>query len=216
MKRFIAVALAMIMVCSLTACGKSKRSKKDNDKDPDKAETFTAQDCLSAVIHADCAEDLDDLTTNNYDGYFEKLQTIFPKEKYIATAEKVTDYKEYEVYECEIKEASNPDSKFHCFEVFKKGGKGYLIETDQAVIDEIVEKYRCSTCQGSGKLAAQGNACAICSGTGVQYYPNAYYDAALQMWMGETRACSGCAGPGTVGGMTETCHRCQGHGVVFS
>lgn len=219
MKKWMAVLLVLVLVliCALTACGKNKISHDDGDNggETEVEQGRTAQECLSAVVNAKAPEDMDDLVTNNYDGYFDRIKETLPADKYTVTANKIGSYGEHDVYSCTIKETAKPESSITCLEVFKKGDGGYRIETNQEILDEIVEKCMCGTCNGSGKTAVQGNTCAICAGTGVQYYPNTYYDAATNMWMGETRACSGCAGAGTLGGAASECPTCHGHGLAF-
>ena len=82
---------------------------------------------------------------------------------------------------------------------------------------KLIETLKCHTCSGSGTIVT-GNptACSACGGVGTQYIPNAYFDTALNMWMGQTIACAGCGGSGQIGvGGTVACGTCGGIGLLF-
>lgn len=73
----------------------------------------------------------------------------------------------------------------------------------------------CQQCKGSGSITTGRTACAICGGTGQQYIPNQYYDAALNMWMGGYVGCGGCGGSGYTGAQeTAQCPSCGGDGLT--
>ncbi len=224
MKKWMAVLVAMLLVVSLTACGDSKKQKSKNDDDDDngspdstvsQTDVELAEECYEDVLNAKSAGELDGLVTDNYDGYYAKVRDAFPESSYAASLEKVCDYEEYEVYSCEIKDCVKDEVLVTGYEVFKRNGDRYLLVSEDAVLQAVSTKFRCGVCAGSGSQMTQGNTCAICGGTGVQYQANAYYDAALQMWMGQTTACPGCAGSGKVGAVTSVCSNCGGRGLVF-
>lgn len=74
------------------------------------------------------------------------------------------------------------------------------------------EKYLCPRCNGEGSVidsVGTGTVCGICSGTGVQWQHNQYYDAVLG-WQTQdyTVACGGCGGIGYIGGTPTTYKLC--------
>ncbi len=219
MKKLMTMVLALALACSLTACGNSKKATKsshrDDDSKPTVSETNTVEECLTAVLNARSAAELDGWITDNFDGYYEQMKGHFPADDYVVSVEKLGEFQEREVYTFTITEAGKSDAPVSGVEVFKKDGTQYRVETNQEFIGKLVEECTCRTCDGSGKLVTSNHVCGVCAGTGVQYYPNTYYDAATNMWMGETRACSGCAGAGTLGGAASECPTCHGHGLAF-
>ncbi len=209
MKKIVALLLAVLVVFSMAACG----SKSDIDA----SDGISVEECYNAVIHSKSAAEMNKyLSTNNADKYFFKVQSLFGGVKCEASAEYAGEYADYEVYYITIRDLDNKSKTMSNFEIFKKEGNNYYLALDDKVINEINENCVCPTCEGSGSALSGGTTCPICSGTCVQYFPNAYLDAATGMWQGETRACSGCAGAGYLGGSEKTCTTCKGRKYVFN
>lgn len=132
--------------------------------------------------------------------------------EYDVTLEYATKYDDYIIF------------SYSAFEGTEQFENGYLIFTiednnyklcvNQDINNDFYEHFGCSTCGNSGTISTGAtSACGICGGTGQQYIPNLYYDAALG-WQGGYTGCSGCGGAGHTGAITSTCPTCNGHGVV--
>lgn len=209
MKKIVALLLAVLVVFSMAACG----SKSNIDA----SDGISVEECYNAVIRSKSAAEMNKyLSTNNANEYFFKVQNLFGGVKCEASAEYAGKYADYEVYYITIRDLDNKSKTMSNFEIFKKEGNNYYLALDAKTINEINENCVCPTCNATGTAMGGGTACAICAGTGVQYYPNAYYDAGTGMWQGETRACSGCAGAGYLGGSKKTCTTCKGRKYVFN
>ncbi len=215
MKKIIALALAIMMVFSFVACTDSDSTRdKGRGKSSDR-ETVSVKECVAAVLNAENTEELKPYISSYTDEYAEQIMEAYPNDDYKVSVEKLGKFEEFEVYCCSITSASDPDYSNKFVSPFKKTDDGYLMECDADVLNRIASDCVCGTCNGTGSLTTGANTCGICAGTGVQYFPNAYFDAALQMWMGETRACSGCAGAGSFGGTSTVCPTCNGSCLVF-
>lgn len=132
--------------------------------------------------------------------------------EYEATLEYAAEYDDYIV------------CRYHAFEGTEQIEDGYLIFTiennnyklcvNQDINNDFYEHFECSGCGGNGTInTGATSTCGICGGTGQQYIPNLYYDAALG-WQGGYTGCSGCGGAGHTGAITTTCPTCNGRGVV--
>ncbi len=216
MKKILAIILAMVMVFSLAACGDPDSGNSGGKKNSSKDNGLSVKQCVTQLLNAKSEEDIAEVVVDNYDGYAETILEMFPDDDYTVTVKKLGTHDGYEFYSYSVKQVSDSDFTREGIEVFVKTDDGYKIANNPEKLEELVSEVTCGTCNGSGSvISGSGNTCGICGGTGVQYYPNSYYDATLQMWMGETRACSGCGGAGNFGSTTTSCGTCGGCGLHF-
>ena len=209
MKKIVALLLAVLVVFSMAACG----SKSDIDA----SDGISVEECFLAVAYSKSAKEMAKyLCAGDAEEYYGRVKNLFGGDTYTVTAEFSGTYKDYEVFYLTVKSKTDKSKEMKNFEIFKKVGNDYKLALDAKTINEINENCVCPTCNATGTAMGGGTACAICAGTGVQYYPNAYYDAGTGMWQGETRACSGCAGAGYLGGSVKTCTTCKGRKYVFN
>lgn len=230
MKKITALLLAILTVLTLSACKDKKTSNKNDETENEpkssqsqstenpssltKTDDELAKETLERLMAAKTYEDLTPIVTKNSQEYFNGVRGISSLDDYKVTVKKIGDYKDYVFYNYELIAQNDPENTKKGVELFKKENGNLIIENDPTIQGEIVQNCVCPTCSGSGNITSQ-NTCGICGGLGTQYYPNAYYDAAMQMWMGETRACSGCGGAGHHGSNTSSCNNCGGVGFKF-
>lgn len=210
MKKLAALFLAVLVVFSMAACGSEPTTTID------KTDGMSAEECFLAIAYADSVEEMANyICVGEAKDYYERVKSLFGGDTFSVTAEFSGTYEDYEVFYLTIKSKTDKSKEMANFEIFKKVGDDYKLALDAEAISKINTECLCPTCKGAGAFTTGGNTCGICGGTGVQYYPNAYFDAGTNMWMGETRACSGCAGAGHFGGSTKTCSTCHGRKYVF-
>ncbi|MBQ8550341.1 MAG: hypothetical protein IJ426_03275 [Clostridia bacterium] len=210
MKRFAALFLAVLVVFSMAACG----SEPVSTVDP--TDGMSVEECYLAIMDSKNAEEMSEyICVGKAEDYYSNVEKLFGGDTFTVSADYSGTYGGYEVYYLTIKSKTDKSKTMSNFEIFKKEGDDYKLALDAETISKINTECLCPTCKGVGSFTTGGNACGICGGTGVQYYPNAYFDAGTNMWMGETRACSGCAGAGHMGGTTTNCSTCHGRKYVF-
>lgn len=210
MKKLAVLFMVVMVVLSFAACG-------NGDIDSiDKSDGLSAEECYLGVINSKSAEEMCEYTYgDDATEFYGNVEKIFGDDSFTVKAEHSGQYKGYEVYYMTVKSKTDKSKQMSNFELFKEKDGSYYLVLDSDLINEVNRECKCPTCDGSGAATVGGNACAICAGTGVQYYPNTYYDAGTGMWMGETRACSGCGGAGYLGGSSASCHTCDGRRYVF-
>ena len=210
MKKLAALFLAGILCLTFAACGGG--TTKIN-----KADGLSAEECYLGVIESNSAKEMSEYTYGDAaEDYYDNVEHLFGGDDFSVKAEYSGKYKEYDVFYLTVTSKSNKSKQMSNFELFKKVDNDYLLVLGRDLINEVNRECVCPTCGGTGGASTHGNACAICAGTGVQYYPNSYFDAGTGMWMGETRACSGCGGAGYLGGTTSgNCGTCHGRKYVF-
>lgn len=175
---------------------------------------LSVSDCLEKLASAETAEEVENYVTENTYDKADAIASAYPGISYDATTEKIGDYGIYEVHKYELFDETTSELVEKSMVLCLKTDDGYLICSNNDVLSEFSNSCCCSTCGGSGSIYT-GTTCAICSGTGQQYIPNAYFDAALNMWQGQYQACSGCAGAGMTGGTNVICSGCGGSGFIL-
>ena len=216
MKNLLALVFVLLFTLSVTACG-SNSSKDDilsqvSNKSTDKAK---ATEIILTLCNSDDPDEIKELVTDNDDEMIDRIIEAFPGDDYNVKLEKFGKYKDYIVYKYTLTRDSEPGRSVSGLEIFKKKNGKMYIANDVETINAFTEDCTCNNCNGTGTGTTVQNACGICGGTGVQYYPNSYYDSALNMWVGETRACSGCGGSGGHSTNSSACTNCDGVGFVL-
>lgn len=210
MKKLAALLLAIMVVFTLAGCDNGTSTINSTDG-------ISVEECMLAVIHSKSAAEMAPyVSVGDANDYYNNVKNLFAGDTFSVKAEKSGHYNGYEVFYITIKSNSDKSKTMSNFEIFEKKGNNYYIALDADTINEINQNCVCPTCAGTGGVTTGGNVCGICSGTGVQTIPNAYYDATLNMWMPQTSACGGCGGSGYAGSGTFTpCGNCDGRRYVF-
>lgn len=173
-----------------------------------------ARECLEGIMNEGDTESIKEFLT---DDSLDKAQELFEHysgAEFEVTVEKAGDFEGYELYKYTAK-VKNGEGEESGIVVLLAGDDGYKLCMDPKVHQNINENILCASCSGTGSVLSGGNACGICGGTGQQYIPNAYFDAALGMWQGQYQACSGCGGAGMTGASYVPCASCGGCGLIF-
>lgn len=211
MKKLTALFLAIMVVFTFAAC-ENKENKKSKYKD----KGMSAAECYAAVIEAETLEEFEKYTINK-DGqeYYEGLKESIGGRKYSVEAKKLGEFKDYEVFGMVCTSKTDKNEVVKNFELFEKKGDDYYLVLNASIAEELYEQCLCNACKGNGTITTGQNICSICSGTGVQTIPNAYYDAVMG-WMPQTVGCGGCGGSGYTGNThTTDCSTCKGIGFIF-
>lgn len=210
MKKLVALLLAIMVVLSLAGCGNGTTTV-------DVSDGISVEECYWSVIHSKSADEMAPyVSVGDADDYYGNVQNLFGSDSYSVKAESSGNYNGYEVYYMTVKSNNDKSKTMSNFELFEKKGDNYYLVLDADTINEINQNCVCPSCAGSGGITTGQNTCGICGGTGIQTIPNAYYDAALNMWMSQNIGCSGCGGSGFLGsGSFVPCGTCNGRRYIF-
>ena len=170
---------------------------------------------MSGYVHAKNPEEACTFAVADSTDAIKKDLILFAGKTYKVEANYLGSYDHYDFFRFTIRLAENGEVAMTPLMVLQPQAEEYVLCLLSSVLQTIENHCKCTTCQGSGQVYTGGNTCAICAGTGQQYYPNVYYDAALQMWQGLYQVCSGCAGAGHTGGILLTCDICRGIGLIL-
>ena len=176
-----------------------------------------AEECLLSIFTASSADDIIPYLAEDSQHRAQELLEHYNKPDATVTAEYSCSVDGYDVYHYTAIYSPAEGEREDDYVILQPHHDRYVVTIDTDVVNHIKEQKRCHSCSGSGVLTT-GNrtVCGICSGTGFQYIPNAYYDSATNMWMGQNIGCGGCGGAGYTGiGSNVTCGSCNGSGVVF-
>lgn len=189
--------------------------KEESAKNEARAENIEkAAECLESVMNEGDAEGIKEFLT---DDSFDRAQELFDHysgAEFDVTVEKAGEYEGYELYKYSARQRGG-DGWENGIVVLLAVEDGYKLCMNPKVHQDVNDNLICASCSGTGSILSGGNTCGICGGTGQQYIPNAYFDAALGMWQGQYQACSGCGGAGMTGASSVTCGSCGGCGLIF-
>ena len=137
-------------------------------------ETENAKKCIETLILSKDINEMKKITRNAGDEYFQDVITGFPYDDYIVKAEKLGEYKGNVIFYIEVERAAEGEGDEYYFDgiqIFARSENGLLIELDTAIEDEVVEKFHCRSCNGSGvagrdKVYGLEYKCDICHGKG--------------------------------------------------
>ena len=215
--RMFAMLLAVLMILSCTACADAPETPKDSDSlKPSKSSSALekkAEDSFMAVVNAENVEAAAHYMETDTPEQLQDKLDFCKKHNFRVEMDYIGEVEDKDIFKCKIILADDSilDSPF----VFgTELNDRYVFCEKEAFLTEMKNELLCHTCNASGKITSAGTACAICSGTGQQYYPNAYYNGWL--WIGQYQACSGCAGAGYFNQRTQTCSICHGVGLILN
>jgi len=210
MKRVICVAIVLCFVLSLAACGGKAPQPKI---EPDAA---LAAQCLENMINAESVESMKAYMTEDSQSRAQEMFDHYTVKDTKVKAEYKCHCNGYDVFSYVV-ETQAGETAEEGVAMFFRDENGYKLCVNTDAQAKLLETLKCHACSGSGAIVT-GNptTCAACGGVGTQYIPNAYYDAALNMWMGQTIACAGCGGSGQIGGGSVACAACGGIGILFN
>lgn len=225
MKKIFALIFTLTMVFMLVGCNNGNNgtnsfdsiSRFENNVNVKKASEL-AKECLNSLVNAKSINEATAwLTSDSQD----RAQSILNFYKGLPLEVKV-EYKKsfngYDIFYYEVRNTNTNELFQSSFSALCREGDKYLVCLSQEMQSDIYKEFLCEKCNGSGNMSTNiSTACGICSGTGFQYIPNAYYDVTLNMWMGQNMACGGCGGSGHIGGGSNTiCTGCNGYGLNFN
>lgn len=176
-----------------------------------------AEECLLAVISATTVEQITPYLDTDSADRAQALLDYYSKTSPSVTVEYSCSVDSYDVFHYTTVYAPGDGEFEDDYAVLKPQGDRYVVTVNPDVINYVKAQKSCHSCSGSGVVTSGNrNTCGICGGTGSQYIPNAYYDSATGMWMGQHMSCSGCGGAGYTGiGTNITCENCNGTGIDF-
>lgn len=210
MKKMICVAIVLSFVLSLAACsGKAPQPKIEPD-------AGLAAQCLESMINAETVENMKEYMTEDSQSRAQEMFDYYNVKDTTVQAEYKCHCNGYDVFSYVVENADGEKLE-DGVAMFVREENGYKLCVNADAQAKLIETLKCHTCSGSGTIVT-GNptACSACGGVGTQYIPNAYFDTALNMWMGQTIACAGCGGSGQIGvGGTVACGTCGGIGLLF-
>lgn len=212
MKRFTCIAIILSMVLLFAACGAGNPRQSVPAVEPD---AQLAAQCLQGMIQAETVEDMKTFMTEDSHNRAQEMFDHYTLKEVTVKAEYKCHNNGYDVFSYTIESAG--ETAEEGVAMFFREEDGYKLCVNATAQEKLVKDLQCKLCSGSGMIVV-GNpsTCGICGGTGMQYYPNVYFDATLNTWMGQHMACSGCGGAGTIGaGGSMTCSACQGVGLLF-
>lgn len=241
MKKIVLFALCLAIVATLCSCSQSQgnshgtpintTSTGDGSSTQDanstqtpiqststespKADETSAATALKMVAHASTAEEALPYLVDATEERAQQLAEYYPNNVEV-DMHYVTAFRDYEVFKNTVSDPDTGASETgYC--LMQRGEDGYRVCGSTDLLNDMVAQFRCKTCNGQGSTTIGDRiACGICSGTGQQYIPNQYFDAALNMWMGGYVGCGGCGGSGFTGNaVTNTCPTCLGECLVF-
>lgn len=212
-KRFISVAIVLSVVLMLAACGATGARQSQPAIEPDPQ---LAAQCLLTMIQAETIEGVKACLTEDSQDRAQEMKTHYVVTDVTVEAKFECAYKDYEIFSYVVKTADGETWEDGAA-MFLRDENGYKLCVNADKQSQLVKDMQCKLCSGGGMIVVgNSSVCGICGGTGTQYYPNVYYDATLNTWMGQYMACSGCAGSGTIGaGGSVTCTACGGAGILF-
>lgn len=214
MKKIIAIIFTLTMIFSLTACGEEGAAQgKLKASDANKL----AVECLDSILNAESIDEVEDWLTEDSKSSAQTLVEFYEGKEVSIEAEYKTEYKGHDIFYYEARDLKSKEIVETGYSLLQYNDSKYLLCVDKALQADVRKEFMCGLCNGGGSVGGTADiVCGICGGTGVQYMPSAYFDAATQTWMGQNMACSGCGGAGRhpgVGG--NTCPGCNGQCVVF-
>lgn len=225
MKKIFTLIFTLTMVFMLVGCNNGNNDTNSlngnsifENSSAVKEASELATECLESLVNAkNTTEAAAWLTADSQD----RAQSILNFYKGLPLEVKVEykkSFKGYDIFYYEVRNTNTNELFDSSFSALCREGDKYLVCLSQQMQSDIHKEFLCKKCNGSGNTSTNiSTACGICGGTGFQYIPNAYYDAALNMWMGQNMACSGCGGSGHIGGGSNTtCTGCNGYGLNFN
>lgn len=207
----LALVSALLIACASPVVTPMKELTKNDAEAVEKAE-----ECLLGLLNSSTHDEISKYVTESSESYSENLLRLFPKSDYTVNLKALGSLEGHDFFAYTIKSKSDNTVNASGIEVFTSTDKGYVVENNTEVLEKLKTACFCKTCKGTGTISAGGNTCGICGGTGQQYYPAVYYDAALHMWQGQFMACSGCGGAGHTGGSTVICPACHGNKLCLN
>ena len=215
-----------VVICAgslLCACGeKEKASGTIGDQQTQQTQASTAVmergDADSALatlcgaIQAQTTEEMAKYVTGADESKLQQLVEHYPKDKGDVTVEYVGSYKNYDMFMYSL--SYNGETFEEGMLMLQPEMQGYKLCLDSQIQQDMIDHCQCSSCSGAGSFYSGGMTCGICAGTGMQYYPNVYFDG--NMWQGQYMGCSGCGGAGHIGGTWTGCVLCGGSGWRFN
>lgn len=241
MKKLFCMVLALLCVVMMAACDQntlsaSVESNKSPTTDTQKHNTETnapsffenifesknawpsekkAEECLLGFVNAQSIEEATAFANADSADDVKNTWASFSGNTYRAEVSFAGEFEGLHVFLCKLIPAGSDQIHTTAFVIMRQQDDHYALCLQQSVQNRLVTQCLCPTCNGNGQIYTGGNVCAICTGTGWQYIPNAYFDAGLQQWMGQHVGCGGCGGAGHFGGAYTSCGTCRGFGLIF-
>lgn len=240
MKKLFCMVLALLCVVMMTACDQQTPSasvEADNSHTTSALdysnETTTnfiegifdspntwpseekAEECLLGFINAKSIEEAASFATADTAEDVQNTWASFSGNTFRAEVSFAGEFEGLHVFLCKLIPGGSDQVYTTTLAIMRQQDDHYILCLQQSIQNHLVAQCLCPACNGNGQIYTGGNVCGICAGTGQQYYPNVYYDAALQMWQGQYQSCSGCAGAGHTGSNQLTCISCRGIGLIL-
>ena len=191
----ICVFMSIIVLCTVlfSSCDKNEGNNTADDTKTTsvstsaEATTLTAEQtaalekeagyakkCIETLLLSKDANEIKKITRNATDEYIQDVITGFPYDDYGITVTRVGEHEENVIYYVEVERAATAESEEYYYsgiQIFTRIENGLLIELDTAVEDEIIGKYHCRNCGGSGSTGFDEvhkveYKCPVCEGVG--------------------------------------------------
>ena len=219
LSRLIAAMLAALLVYSCTACGTnavpySQESNTPKSTHASVSREKKAEKSLLAAIKAENVEQAAQYMETDSTEQMQNILNNYSQYDFEVEMDYLGKTDEMDIFRCEMIHVADGSTLNTTFVFGTEMNDRYVFCEKEDFLAKMKENVLCRTCNASGTIFNGGTACAICSGTGQQYYPNAYYNG--WQWIGQYQACSGCAGAGYFNQRTQTCSICHGVGLILN
>ncbi len=191
----ICIFMSLIVLCTLLFSACDKNEVNDTTKNSEttavntSAEETTptaeqtaalekeagyAKKCIETLLLSKDANEIKKIIRNGTDEYIQDVITGFPYDDYVVEVTRLGEHKENVIYYVEVERAvtdKNEEYYYSGIQIFVPAENGLLIELDATVEDEVVAKFHCRNCGGSGSTGFDEvhkveYKCSVCDGMG--------------------------------------------------
>lgn len=190
----LCVFMSLVVLCTLlfSSCDKTggdttKNSETNAVSTSDEQTTLTAEEiavqekeaeyakkCIETLLLSKDANAIKKITRNADDEYIQDVITGFPYDDYVVEVKRLGEYKENIVFHIEVEREAEGEGEAYYFDgiqIFARSQNGLLIELDTTIEDEVVTRFSCRSCNGSGitgvdEVHQVEYKCPVCEGIG--------------------------------------------------
>lgn len=166
-------------------------------------------------MNAETKEEIEQCVVEYSDEYAEAILKEYANNDYTVAVERAGEYNHYEIFNIDAKSKSDAEFSVYNQVIVKKTEKGYLIENNEDVHNNIRISCACPSCAGTGQIVTVSGDCPACKGTAMVYDEKASFDPETNTWGGRFVDCETCKGTGKADNTAVRCETCDGFGSVF-
>ncbi|MBO5065673.1 MAG: hypothetical protein J6D06_06095 [Clostridia bacterium] len=191
----ICILMSLVAICTLLFSACDKNEGDDTTKNAETTAVSTsaeettltaeqaaslekeaeyAKKCVETLLLSKDADEIRKVIRNGTDEYIQDVITGFPYDDYAVKVTRLGEHKENIIYYVEVERAATSESEEYYYsgiQIFTPVENGLLIELDGTVEDEVVAKFHCRSCGGSGskgfdEVHKVEYKCPVCNGIG--------------------------------------------------